>query len=370
MSKKGKYKILSYFVDGDLIFYKSLNKNKVFIGFSIFYFNSIYSILPDMNYFLKKRLMNYYSLQIDLNKRKFILICFEDTNKNKILKCHSIIYENLLKKNDSITFLKGKELENYFFNLTNESLNLNEIKKENDGSLSINNKETDIQIKYYKIKFDCISKKELFLDTFTSLTKNFNENMGIIFNFKIDRNNKIIFFPFIIEIQNKRNNHPNLDYNINTFFNNNMLEKKNLRINDIGLLLWRLPIDNEFFYLLDFTETFYLYKKYNLDDLTEFMYQIKDDLNNNEIEFTKINDDMLLINQKILFVLIIKQNLEFIKKIIKKFYDKYNIYLVYCNNAEYEKIAKIEELSSLNKIKIFNKNQFFEQNINIFRDKL
>ncbi|MBY8982140.1 MAG: hypothetical protein KGD57_04265, partial [Candidatus Lokiarchaeota archaeon] len=173
-----------------------------------------------------------------------------------------------------------------------------------------------------------------------------------------------------IEIQNKRNNHPNLDYNINTFFNNNILEKKNLRINDIGLLLWRLPIDNEFFYLLDFTETFYLYKKYNLDDLTEFMYQIKDDLNNNEIEFTKINDDMLLINQKILFVLIIKQNLEFIKKIIKKFYDKYNIYLVYCNNAEYEKIAKIEELSSLNKIKIFNKNQFFEQNINIFRDKL
>ena len=266
--------------------------------------------------------------------------------------------------------MKGKELENYFFNLTNESLNLNEIKKENDGSLSINNKETDIQIKYYKIKFDCISKKELFLDTFTSLTKNFNENMGIIFNFKIDRNNKIIFFPFIIEIQNKRNNHPNLDYNINTFFNNNILEKKNLRINDIGLLLWRLPIDNEFFYLLDFTETFYLYKKYNLDDLTEFMYQIKDDLNNNEIEFTKINDDMLLINQKILFVLIIKQNLEFIKKIIKKFYDKYNIYLVYCNNAEYEKIAKIEELSSLNKIKIFNKNQFFEQNINIFRDKL
>ena len=191
--------------------------------------------------------------------------------------------------------------------------------------------------------------------------------MMMIFNFKINRDNKIIFFPFSLEFQKKGTDNLILDYEINSFLDNKILEKKKLNIDDIGSLIWRLPIDNEYFYLLDHIETFYLDKRYSPNNFSKTILQIKDDLEAKAIKSFRINNEMLLINENTLCILIQTINLKSLKKIIERFYSKYNIFLILFDLVEYENIIKIEELVSLEKIKILNKNQFFELNINIFR---
>ncbi|MBN1216741.1 MAG: hypothetical protein JXA99_15040 [Candidatus Lokiarchaeota archaeon] len=367
MVNKGKFRLLSFIINHNLIFYKSTNKKKTFIGFSLLSCKSIESIIPYMNYFLKKRYFNYYSLQLDSENKNLIIMCFKDLNKNTILKCHSIIYNELTRINNSIIFLEEKELENKFLKLVNCSLDLiqfhNNKKKNNQGT----NNDNYTLINYFKINFELISKKESFFDTFVNLSKNLLNDIILIINFKINRNNQIILYPYCIEFQQKSKNNLLLDLEINNFFNSKILEKKKLTINKIGLIMWRLSIDIEYFYLLDYTETFYLGNKYKSHNLSDIITNIKEELDKNSIKSLKINDEIVLINENIICVLIQRMNLPLLKKIIKNYYEKYNIFLIFFDSIDYENIIRIQELISLDKIKIINKNQFFELNINVFR---
>ncbi len=369
MNKKGKYKLLSYLVEDKLIIYNSFNKNKKFIGFSIFYFETLYSILTKLNFFLKKRYLNYYSIQLNLNNENFIVLCFEDYNVNKILSNYNLLYESLSNYDNSLVFLKEENLEKVFFKLADESLKYYIKFRESNDSLSISNEENSSYLNYFKIKLNSQSKKEFFINTFLNLVKNFNQYVSLIINFKVDRDNKIIFNPFSIELQKHGNNPQILYKEVNGFFNISILEKMFLKVKDIGFLLWRLPIENEFFYLFEYIETFNPDKRYISYDPIEFIIQIEDDLNKNEINYTKINNKILVLNQKILFILILKVEFKTIKNIIEKFYNKYTIILLIFNNIEYQKILKIKELNSLNKIKIISKEQFLQFNINILIDK-
>ena len=91
-----------------------------------------------------------------------------------------------------------------------------------------------------------------------------------------------------------------------------------------------------------------------------------DNLNAMSIKSYKINNEMLIINDNILCVLIQKIKLKLLKKIIDRYYDKYNLFLILFDTNEYEKIFEIKELISLEKITILNKNEFYELNINSF----
>ena len=65
MTRKGKFQLLSYLIDENLIYYKSLNKNKKIIAFAMFETIKINSVIPTLNQFLKKRIIKYYTIQLN-----------------------------------------------------------------------------------------------------------------------------------------------------------------------------------------------------------------------------------------------------------------------------------------------------------------
>ena len=60
MVKKGKFKLLSYVIEDQLIFYKSLNKNKKILAFSIIEAESFFPLLQILSDFLRKRFIKYF----------------------------------------------------------------------------------------------------------------------------------------------------------------------------------------------------------------------------------------------------------------------------------------------------------------------
>ena len=69
MIRKGKFKLFSYIVEDFLIFYKSINRNKKIISFSILESEDFFPLITILNNFLKQRFLNYYSIQISTTKR-------------------------------------------------------------------------------------------------------------------------------------------------------------------------------------------------------------------------------------------------------------------------------------------------------------
>ena len=121
------------------------------------------SILTKVNYFLKKRYLNYYSIQLNLDYKNFIILCFEDYNINKILNNYNILYESLSNYDKSLIFLKEGDLEKTFFKLADGSFKYYKKLKECEDSLSMNNEEDRSFVNYFKIKFNNLSKKEFFI---------------------------------------------------------------------------------------------------------------------------------------------------------------------------------------------------------------
>ena len=153
MVKKGKFKLLSYLIEGYLIYYKSLNRNKKIIGFSIFEIEDLNLIVPILNQFLNKRILNYYSIQINIIEsiKKTILLSFEDYEKNQILKTFNLICENFLQKNMNVKFLKNKHLENTFLKIITNDLDLNVNIFKRSDSLLINNHTNSMLLNFYNV---------------------------------------------------------------------------------------------------------------------------------------------------------------------------------------------------------------------------
>jgi len=119
MVRKGKYKLLSYFIEDSLVFYKSTKKSKNYIAFSILRALNFFQVIEILNDFLKRKILFYYSLQIFLStKEEFLFfLCFKDTRKSIIIKSYNIIRERILETNEFSQFLSNKELEKTYFSI-------------------------------------------------------------------------------------------------------------------------------------------------------------------------------------------------------------------------------------------------------------
>ena len=162
MVKKGKFKLLSYIVDENLIYYKSLNKNKKLIAFVVLQTEGLSSIIHILNDFLKKSYIKYYSIQIntqDIEKRT-IIINIEDDEKNKIIKIFNILHERLIKSDINARFLNNKVLEQEFMRILflNKKSEI-KIHKKKEFLAIINDSETRI-LEYYNIKLDLLNGKQ------------------------------------------------------------------------------------------------------------------------------------------------------------------------------------------------------------------
>lgn len=372
MVKKGKFKLLSYLIDESLIYYKSLNRNKKIIGFSIFEIDDINSIVPILNRFLKKRILNYYSIQINIieSMKKIILLNFEDYEKNRILKIFNLICEKFARKNLNIKFLKNQYLENSFLKVITNDLDLKINVLKSSESLLINNHTNLMALSFYSINFDNLGNKRNFMYDFLNFIKNFNRDGYLILNFKLNSNDNIVISSYFVEKRRNNENLINMESEINNFFNCTLIEKLNVSIEAIFRLLWRFEISNKYFLLNEISELFLKDSQYNLRSISKINLQFEHKLLKNQINFNRLNKNLLLIEQHSLFLIFLHINFKLILELIKKHYPKYHIYILSLNEREYHKLLKIDKIKLLKNIKIVDPKEFQSFNVEIFKKNL
>ncbi|MFX1437229.1 MAG: hypothetical protein ACFFAA_08530, partial [Promethearchaeota archaeon] len=127
MAKKNKYKLFSYLIENNLIYYKSLKENSKIISFAILESQNYKIIDPFLNDLLKRRIINYYSIQIDTTdkNKKIILLNFEEYKKENVMKSFNVVQQNLEEIKISTKFLHEKTLEERFLTIIFQNLKPN-----------------------------------------------------------------------------------------------------------------------------------------------------------------------------------------------------------------------------------------------------
>jgi len=356
MVKKGKYKLFSYLIENHLIYYKSLSKNDKIIAFAMLedlILNSIESIFND---FLRKRIIQYYSIQIDIyeKSKKLLLLNFEDDTKEGIIKAFNIVQQKMIETHIPFKFLKEKFLEERFLTIIFEKINSNtSITKSSESILISSEKESKI-FNFYSIDLDLIKKKGVFISNFSNLIKNLGKKGHLIFHFRIDHNDNIELTSYLVETCEINENTSNIDKTINNFFHCNLIKKQDLKIKAIFNLLWRLGIIDTFFLLNDFYNLFYNIKHPYLLELAQMNELLEQNLLTNQIEYLRLNENLFFIEQNFLFLILQNLDPNYIHRIIDKYYPKYVIYILILNDLGYEKLLEMESIKLIENIKIIN----------------
>ncbi len=369
MIKKGKFKLLSYIVDEDLIFYKSLNRVKKYIGFFIMQATSFYPLISILNNLLNKRLICYYSIQINSKNTEqyFFFINIENNTKNETIKLWNLIKEEIKEKNCHNAFLIRNNLEKTFLEILDDDLNNNNlILKNSNELLLIKDKKNIRRLDFYTINFENLEDKSFFLSTFLNYIDNLNLFGYIILNFKQMENNTINISVYFTLISEKEKNLGNISAEINNFFNIVLLEKKKIRIKEIGHHLWRYAIFNNFYSFKDVIDLFKTDKHYDFKNLQTFNLQFEQSLLKNGIKFRRINENMVLIQEDILFITFLNCDPKVLLRIFKKFYSKYLLYILILNEVEYKDLLRID-INQLKKVVILDINGFLNLDLLVFK---
>lgn len=66
-----------------------------------------------LNKFLKKRIIHYYSIQVDTSEKfdKFIVVNFEHSEKKELIKAFHLVRQEFIDSTISAKFLKNQRLE-------------------------------------------------------------------------------------------------------------------------------------------------------------------------------------------------------------------------------------------------------------------
>jgi len=371
MVKKSKYQLLSYLVDRYLIFYKSLNRIKKIVAFAIFEANSFYQVIPILNEFLKKRFIQYYSIQLNTLKEKKItfLLNFEDIKKENIVRLFNIIHENLTEKNLSIEFQIDSILERRFLEIIPKQVDSNTSVMKLTESILVVNNNTSLQLDFYSINFINSVKKNSFVHNFINILNNFNRKGYLIFNFLLDNDDEVKFSLYFAEYDLTSDASFNTDKTINEFFNYNVMKKHNMKIKEFYSYLWRRGISNDHFLLKYHSHLFLGKSMCDTHDLLKFNQEFEQNLLSNNIKFIRFSKYLLFIEQGFLFLVMSKLKSEFIQRIIKKYISKYFIYILVLNKEDSKRILEIKGLKSLKTVQVLNSDEISNFNYNKFKNE-
>ncbi|TXT59016.1 MAG: hypothetical protein BAJALOKI3v1_1140001, partial [Promethearchaeota archaeon] len=300
MTQKGKYQILSYFIDDDLIFYKSINRNKKLIAFSLLKVKSLSEILQKLLDLLLNDMVSYFSFQIDVYQAKILIFCIESMNRANIKNLFKIIKKKLIS-NNSIEILNGKELEKHYTNILDYTIDPDaRLKKNNEKTLILENNEKNVKIKYFKLNLTSVPQKESFITSFTKMLENFKMRARIVFSFKINKNYQIILTAYLIILIEKEEKINSFLKEVNNFYENLLLSGEELDLGDLAYILWRLPVIDSYFDFNDLSSFFNDDYKSKYIKISSYLV---DKCRENGIPSLRINENMILVNKKILFIM-------------------------------------------------------------------
>jgi len=360
MTKKGKFRILSYLIEDELIFYKSLNNSRKIIAFTLLEIKDHNLILPKLFEFLIEESISYFSFQFNKANELLLLICIENDKRGNIKNLFMIIKEKLNFQN-SIKILKDNELEDRFLKIFNNKLKFNSKLKKQENEITFQENKQNFKINYFKINLDSITKKKLFINSFFKVLEDFSQGGTLIFSFKINKNYQSVLTCYLINIIKNEELNNLFCEEMNNFYGDKLLTKITLDISDLGNILWRLPIEKSYQFYADFSE---LFEKYYPSKILDFISLLEEKLLEMKTSFIKLNQNMLIIKRKILFIINFKVDLNYLKKIIDRYYSKYYIYLVIINQREYQRLSKVKKINMLNGLKIMNKSEFIDFKFN------
>ena len=344
MVKKSKYKLFSYLIENCLIYYKSLRENNKIISFAILEclnYKSIDSILNDL---LRRRVIQYYSIQIntDDKNKKVILLNFEESKKENIIKAFNIVQQNLGETHKPTKFLKEKFLEERFLAIIFQNFSSNTTITKSSESIIISTENKLKVLNFFTIDFDFIEKTHTFISNFLNLVTNIAEKGFLILNFKIENSENIKISPyFVLETDNIKKI-LNIENKVNNFFHSNLLKRHNIKIKTFSNFLWRLGINDTFFFLDDYYDLFYSNNS------------SEENLLNNQIEYMRLSKNLLFIEQSYVFLILENLDCDNIYKIIEKYHPKYFIYILILNDLENKELQKIKSIKLIENIKIVN----------------
>jgi len=372
MVKKGKYQLLSYLVDRYLIFYKSLNRNKKIIAFAMFEANSLNQIIPILNEFLKKRFIQYYSIQINtLQESNFLfLLNFEEINKENIIRLFNIIRQNFIEKNLVIKFQVDSILEQRFLELILKKVDSNTSLMKMGESILVESNNISIQLDFFSINLDKLDKKESFFHNFISLINNFNRKGYLIINFLCNNDEEIKFSLYFTEIITNKEDSFNTEKDVNSFFNYNVIKRHNIKIKEFHNYIWRKGIFNNSFLLKYYSHLFLSNKSTGSKDLLTFNQEFERNLEKNEVKSIRFSNYLILIENTFLFLTMPKLKSGFIQRIIQKYLSKYFIYILVLNEEDAKKLLEIKSFTSMKNVKILNLEEISKFNFKIFKRQL
>ena len=370
MTKKGKFQLLSYLVDENLIYYKSLNKNKKLIAFAMFETVIINPIINVLNQFLRKRYIQYYTIQLNMleNNGNIFLLNFEEIKKENIIKIFNDIQQKLDEENINLRFLKNSKLERKFLEPIIKNANSKVSIMKHDESILVLNNSDSFLFNFYFIDFDYLENKDSFVNNFIKVINNFEREGYLIFNFKIDSNEEIKFSPYFVEKIIKSDDLFNTEKNVNTFFNYNVLKSHDLKIREIFNFLWRLGISNDFFPLKYLNSLFITKNQNDLTSLLKFNKVIEHNLLNYQLDYIRLSKNLIFIEEKFLILVLTKLDSEYIQKIIEKHHLKYFIYITILSKKELEKLVNITNFKSLHNLQVLNSDEILNLDFSIFRN--
>lgn len=371
MIRKGKFKLFSYIVEDFLIFYKSINRNKKIISFSILESEDFFPLITILNNFLKQRFLNYYSIQISTTKRnkKLFFINFEDKTKDRIIKVFNLIYQKLNPFKNKIQFLVKDQLETTFLNIIfkNFSSNINGLKA--SESLLIKDEEASRYIDIYDINLNNMDEKNTFFLNFINLLTKLNRKGHLIINFRKIFNDNIRFSISFIDIRKELKDLIRFEVEIKDFFNYDIVNRRKIEFTKIFHLLWRYGSTDYFYEFNDYSDLFLNGKNFSdFKNITKFNIQFEHNLVNREIKFKRLNQNLLFINEHILFYTAPNLDYKVILTILKRYYSKYFLYFLILNEYEYSKLLEINGIIMLDNVKLLSLNEFSHFNFKVFKN--
>ncbi len=372
MVKKGKFKLLSFLIENQLIYYKSLNKNKKLLAFSIIETKTLLKIIPILNNFLKKRFLLYYSIQINIPKkrRKLILLNFIGNDKNRIIKFFSLINQQISECDKSVKFLKNRYLKRQFLYIISNKINV-DINTMKLGDSLILKHDEDLQfLHFYQINCPFIKNKNVSLHNLLKLLNNFNRKGFLIFNIKVNNKEELIYHAYFIDIKcEQKNNSLDVEKEVNSLFKCELFKNVELNLKSLYCILWRTNISEIYYTLENGVNLFLSLSQFNFQKLSKFNTQFEKALKLNQINFHRLNRNLLMIEDKILFLIFKDFHHEDILRLIEKFYSKYFIIILILNQDEYKKLLDFNKIKFLENIKTLDYMDFMKLNLSVMKNE-
>ncbi|MFX1389637.1 MAG: hypothetical protein ACFE9Z_06180 [Promethearchaeota archaeon] len=371
MVKKGKYRLFSFFVENHLIFYKSLKKNNKIIAFAILEYLDFESINFLLNEFLRKQIIHYFSMQLETSVKlgKFLILNFEDDKKENLIKSFSLVEQKLIEVDNRLKFLQDKILEKKFLTYFYQNRNSRTSIIQNVNSLMISGEKKSISLNFFSIALDLIEKRELFVLNFLSLINNIGK-VGILnIHFKLVNNEIIKISPYFILKSEENEEISNVEDSLNDFFQCSFFKRENLKINALSNFIWRLPIKDNYFFLEEYEDLFYIKLKFLILEMSKINNKIEKNLKENQIEYVRLSSRLLFIEQSYIFIILDNLNSEYIHRIIEKYYSKYPIYILIINNKDYQKLLNIKSIKLIENVKIINSSEIEKFDYTNFKKK-